>query len=144
MKKGMNILKKYGLIAALILSVLLMVVIRLSDTNHFKPDAQKWAKPSLSKSNILSLEQADQLEGLKLIISDGHNDDLPIPIDDETKQLSFDEVLTKNSLRIIRKHEGPIFVFSNETSVSARIWMLISQMGYDEVFIITSNILDKS
>ena len=132
----MRILKKYGLIAVLIIPIILMVIIRLSNTNHFKPDAQKWAESSIEKSNILSVEQLGQLTGDKLLISDNIEVEIPLQLNLEANLISFETILEEHSLKTIRKHEGPILVYSNETSVSARIWMFISQMGYKDVFII--------
>ena len=53
--------------------------------------------------------------------------------------IAADSILSKNNLSIIRKHDGPVLLVSSETAVSARIWMVLSQMGYKNIYILTND-----
>lgn len=134
----MDFLKKNKVLIAIVLTVLILVLIRSLGTNHFKNDAIKWAEPSLSRSNIISKDQIGLLAGEKLIIN----------LDEttgETEALSKDAInipaitiLNKNHLKTIHKHNGPVLLFSNEPEVSIRIWMLLSQLGYKNLYILST------
>jgi len=134
----MNFLKNNKVLFAIILPVLILVIIRSLGTNHFKNDAVKWAEPSLSRSNIISKNQIGSLLGEKLIINLGEGagqmDELP----KDAINIPANTILSKENLKIIRKHDGPVLLFSNEPSVSIRIWMLVSQLGYKNLYILTN------
>lgn len=114
----MNLIKKYKAVIIIVLPLLILILFRSFGANHFKSDTKRWAKPSVLKSNIISTEQAAKLSGNKLIIN-------------------LDE--KPNILNTIRKHDGPVLLFSSETGVSARIWMVLSQMGYEKIFILSND-----
>jgi 3-mercaptopyruvate sulfurtransferase SseA len=55
------------------------------------------------------------------------------------QNIPADSILSKKYLNTIRKHNGPVILFSSEMAVSARIWMLLSQMGCKNIYILTNN-----
>ena len=57
----------------------------------------------------------------------------------ESLNVSADSILSKNILRTISKHSGPVLLYSTEAAVSARIWMILSQMGYRNIYILTND-----
>lgn len=136
----MRILIKYRIIFAIVIPVLILVLIRSFGVNHFKADVKKWAEPSVEESNIISKEQIENLTGEKLIIN---LDKEKISINNFTGRELFipaDSVLDKRNLQIIRKHSGSVLLFSSDPSVSARVWMILSQMGCTKIYIL---IVDK-
>ena len=64
----MEIVKKYKAVILIVLPVLILVIFRSTGTNHFKPDSEKWAEPSVTKSNIITVEKLGSLSGDKLLI----------------------------------------------------------------------------
>ncbi|TAL71551.1 MAG: hypothetical protein EPN88_05570, partial [Bacteroidetes bacterium] len=67
----MGFIKKYKVIIAIVLPILILVLIRSFGVNHFKTDAKKWIEPSVLQSNIITGEQFANLPGDKLIINLG-------------------------------------------------------------------------
>ena len=135
----MKFINKYKVIIAVILPILILVLIRLLGPNQFKVDADKWSAPSVSMTNIISVNKIGSLSGDRLIIN---LDNVKTGItDQETVTLSIpaDSVLSKNNLKMIRRHDGPVLLISSEIALSARIWMLLSQMGCKNLFIITND-----
>jgi hypothetical protein len=138
----MNIINKYKVVIAIVLPILILVLIRSFGANHFKSDAKRWAAPSVMRTNMITAGQIGTLSGEKLIINLGeenrgiHNKGMDL------LNIPADSILSKNSLNSIRKHNGPVLLVSSETSVSARIWMVLSQMGYKNIFIL-SNVADN-
>jgi hypothetical protein len=45
-------------------------------------------------------------------------------------------ILEKENLSLIRKNNGPVILFSEDSSVSARIWMVLSEMGMRNIYIL--------
>jgi hypothetical protein len=54
-----------------------------------------------------------------------------------TVSIQTDSILLKENLRILRNHEGPLILFSQDDAITVRIWMLLSQMGFRELYILT-------
>jgi hypothetical protein len=105
--------------------------------NHFRTDAKKLAEPSFSGSNITSSAMLSQIEGDKLFINLGTEDIDLQP--GNIINISPDSILFKENLRILRKHEGPVLLCSSDYGQSVRIWMLLSQMGIGDLFILSED-----
>ena len=135
----MKILKENRAAIFIVLPILILVLFRSFGTVHFKTDAKKWAGPSIVKTNILTVKQAAALTGSKLVINLDHNPVKSIEIQADMINLPADSLLGKTGLVKIRNHSGPVLIFSAETGVSARIWMILSQLGCKNVFILTDD-----
>jgi hypothetical protein len=135
----MNLIIKYKLVIAIVLPILILVIIRELGTNHFKGDAKRWAEPSVMRSNTLSGEQIITLPGEKLLINLGEESTGINEMAKDALNIPADSILSKNYLNTIRKHDGPVVLFSSEPSVSARIWMVLSQMGNKNIYILTND-----
>lgn len=133
----MNFIKKYKIIIAVILPIVILVLFRTFSLNHFKNDSGKWAEPSVLKSNMISIEQSANLIGDKLLINLDKEGKVDFRVTPKSINIAPESILDKNNIRIIHDHKGPVLLYSSETSVSARIWMLISQMGCTNIYILT-------
>jgi hypothetical protein len=143
-EKMVKIINKYRVIIFIILPILILILFRTYYANNFKSDAKKWAEPSITRSNIISGENFGNLAGRKLIINlsgeyNGINE-----MGNVLLNVPADSILSKKNLNAIRKHQGPVLLFSSETSVSSRIWMILSQMGIKNIFILTSDSDDET
>jgi hypothetical protein len=134
----MELIKKFKVVIGIVLITLILVFIRSTGTNHFKNDAKKWADPSVKQSNTISLEQAQMLKGENLIISLDKESVSISGINGETLKIPADSILSKNNLNLIRKHDGKVLIVSSEPGLSARIWMILSQMGCRNVYILSN------
>jgi rhodanese-related sulfurtransferase len=135
----MNILKKYIALLVIVLTVIILVIIRLLGAGGFRPDAKKWYEPSVTGTNIISEKQAHALNEKKLIINlndAGSANDFKYP---EAVNIPAGSILENENLKTIRQHNGPVIIYSSEISVSARIWMILSQMGYKNIYILTTD-----
>ena len=133
----MNFLKKYKIILLVVIPVIIFVLIRAFSTNHFMNDARKLAEPSFSGSNIITSDKLSQLEGEKLLVILGKDTKSIEAKTDRTIRISPDSILVKENIKILRNHEGPVLLESSDNAVSVRIWMLLSQMGIRELFIVS-------
>lgn len=131
MKKNLNII-----IPVLILIVL--VLFRTAGKNHFKSDSKKWAEPSLDRLNIVTSDKLASLSGTVVII-DLDKDKKPeltssIPI----QFINPGTILNRENLKLILNNSGPVVLFSKDEALSARMWMMLSQMGRKQLYILSS------
>lgn len=134
----MELFKNNKTVIAVVLIVLVMVVLRSTGSNHFKNDARKWAVASWIQANIMSLDHAQSLKGNSLIINldkvnqTGYSED-------NVHNIPPDSILSKKYVNTILAHDGAILLYSSEPGISARIWMILSQMGCKNIYILTEN-----
>jgi hypothetical protein len=130
----MRFIKKYKIILAVIVPVMLLVIVRSLDSNQFKPDAVKWAEPSMARANLINSEKFTSLSGEKLlIVLDGASHS--IQGDVKLISITSESLLQKENIKLIKKNDGPILLLAPENSSAASIWMIMSQMGIKDIYI---------
>jgi hypothetical protein len=135
----MELIKKNKVLIPIFLILLVLILLRSSGLNHFKNDAKKWAEPSLRQSNRITPDQAGSLSGKNLIINLDKDVSLIRELTSDAQNIPADSVLSKKHVITIMKHDGPVLLFSSEPGLSARIWMILSQMGCRNIYILTNN-----
>jgi len=137
MKK--EILKKYGVIISVLVPVIILVIIRASGKDHFQPDAKKLSEKPVDRSNIIVQDRLQSLGDNILIISLGKNTNPNIPENMRVISIQPDSILSAGNTSLIRNHKGSIVLASEDISISSRIWMLLSQMGYEKLYILSND-----
>ena len=136
----MNIINKYKSVIAVILAVLLLICIKIFYPGGFKNDSSRWAHPSISQSNLVAPGDLSKMPGKKLIVDlDSKVSGLTGDIVEEIHILP-DSVLNRKNLDRIKEHSGPVLLFSSDPALSSRIWMLIRQLGYENIYILSDNL----
>lgn len=133
----MEILRKYKIVIAVVMPILILVLVRLLNPNHFKPDAGRWASPSIEQMNLIGTNSLETLAGEKLIIIIDQSE-----IEGfigKTIKISPDSIIKRQNLKTLRNHAGPIVLYSGDQSLSARIWMVLSQLGIRDLYILTAD-----
>jgi hypothetical protein len=133
----MDFLKKIKLILFIVIPVAILVIIRAFSTNHFRSDASKLAEPTFTGSNIVTPDKLLHLEGEILLVNLGIMNKRISDQKIRTVIIPADSILLKENLRILRNHEGPLLLSSQEDAIAVRIWMLLSQMGFRELYMLT-------
>jgi len=135
----MNLIKRYRIIIFVTLPLLILLAARVYTPGSFKYDSKKWAQPSFGGANIIAANELERLPGQKLIIYlDKSFAGLKEKSVEEIK-ISADSVLDRKFLHKIRQHNGPVLFASADLSLSARIWMVISQTGCKNLFILSGS-----
>jgi rhodanese-related sulfurtransferase len=111
--------------------LLLLVIFQRVTHNHFRNDAAKWALPSIENKNIINASGMASMPGNTLIVDLSGRSQLI-----NAKHLPADEILEKQNFKILHGHKGNIVLLSDDPSQSARIWMLLSQMGIKDLYIL--------
>jgi hypothetical protein len=135
----MYLIKKYKAIIMVVLPLLILVLIRSFGTYHFKTDAIKWAQPSVLRSNIISLDKAVSLPGNKLFINLVGKNGVIVTPGMKSINISADSILNKKVLHSIKNNDGPVLLYSSEEGISARVWMLLSQLGQRNIYIVSDD-----
>jgi hypothetical protein len=138
--KIMEIIKQYRIVIIIVATVLILVIIRSLGMYHFKSDAAKLAESSVMRANILTNSQVAALTGNKLLIYLGEEavSDANKYTDGEVISIMPDAILSKENLKMIHRFKGNILLTSPDDALSARIWMVLSQMGIKDIYILSS------
>ena len=134
----METIKNYRIAIILIVAVMILVIIRLAVPGRFKPDAAKWARPSFDGSELITPEDFSSLQGDNLVIALDDQAVPEIPSDISKVIIAPDSILAAGNLKLIRKNEGPVALFSADPSLSAKVWMILKQMGIKDLYIMIS------
>ena len=132
----MKFLKQYWSVISILMIVTALILVRTFNQGNFRYDAVRWAEPSLSGSNILTADEVNSLDGEKLIIDLGNNAEIISRFMESTRVMDPVSILEKENIRIIRGNKGPVILASGDISVSARIWMVLGEMGLKNLFIL--------
>ncbi len=132
----MKFLKHYWIVLSIFLLVVLLVLIRTFSQNNFRYDAVKWAETSVPGSNIMAKDQIPALGDKVLLINLGNKPAAGEQPTENTLMMNPASILEKANLNLIRKNKGPVILFSDDNSVSARVWMVLSEMGMKNIYIL--------
>ena len=135
----MKYLKQYWTILAVFLILIIMVLIRTINPNNFRYDAVKWAKPSATGSNIIDEVHLDAISGKRLLIDLGTEPVSGSRFSNITVRMDPGSILDKPNMRLIRKNNGPVILYSENISDAAKIWMILSEMGIKDLFILSES-----
>jgi hypothetical protein len=135
-QKMMKHLRPYLLVILIVLPVIILVFIRAFAPGSFRPDAQKQAMASFAGTNLLSREQVATLGHKLLIVKLVNADARQINPSSDTLHIVADRILDKENLKVIHAHRGPVLLISDDPSISAKAWMILSQMGYRNLFVL--------
>jgi hypothetical protein len=129
-------MRKYYIVLVLVLPILILVLIKTLYTGHFRNDAARWAEPSIKQSNNITHAMLGNLTGNTLMVDLSERGDLPINRD-LVINIPAKSILNKNYQKKLRAFKGNILLVSEDPAMSARVWMLLSQMGFTNVYILS-------
>jgi hypothetical protein len=130
-------MKKYSVVLAVVLPLIILVCIKTFRTGHFRNDAARWAAPSVDQSNLISAEQLASLSEVLVIRLDSFPEDPETT--SQTISIPSEEILEKQNQRRMRSFKGSIVLTAGDPALSARVWMLLSQLGYKKLYILSGS-----
>jgi hypothetical protein len=133
----MSHLRQIGIVILIVLPVAILVLIRGTTSERFKQDARKLAEPSFSHSNAMSREQlATFTSGYMIIDISDQGNQLEKHPGNSVIHLPAGLILEKAGQDVLRSNKLPVLLYSPDPAISARVWMLLSQMGYHNLYIL--------
>jgi hypothetical protein len=133
----MKYIKQNWLVLTIMSLVVAMVFIRSFSRNSFRYDAARWVAASADGSNLMTPEQAAEAGDLMLLVNLGNNAEPDGQFKERSVMISPEVILEKENLKLIRKNKGPVVLTSGDASVSARVWMVLSEMGMKNIYILS-------
>lgn len=133
----MEVLKRYWLILTIIVLVVAIVLIRSFSRDNFRYDAVRWAATSADGFNMISWDQLAEAGEQALVIRLGSTAEVPSEVKERSVILPPGSILDKENMRMIRRNKGPVILWSDDASVSARVWMVLSEMGIKNLYIVS-------
>ena len=132
----MELFSRYRYILAGITILGIILLLRDSSTARFRYDAERWAEPTFSGANIISEAEIGELPGEKMIVALSRDDSTTFTADAIITYIPADSVMAGKYRKTLSKHKGTILLYHADISVSARVWMVLSQTGHRSVYII--------
>jgi len=132
----MKYLKQNWLILTILALVIALVLIRSFRRDSFRYDAVRWAASSVDGSNLLSADQMAEADEQLLLISLGSTAEVPIQFKERSVMVPPGSILEQENIKMIRRNKGPVILSSIDASVSARVWMVLSEMGMKNIYIL--------
>jgi len=115
--------------------LLALIIVRAINHDHFRNDATKWAEKSIDGSNLVDLSRLNTLNGNVLIVNITSGKDILLD-NAESLTLDPDKILIKSNFKQLHDHCGSIVLVSEDIALGARMWMLLSQMGIKNLYIL--------
>jgi hypothetical protein len=128
--------KSKGIIITAMLSVVLVIVL-IFGSGHFRYDTKKWAEPFITRSNIITPEAASLMKGQVLLVNFDLSPGQVINIIPKHVNIPADSILQKKYRRLIDSNKGPVVLFSSDVSIAVRAWTILSRSGYRNLYILT-------
>lgn len=132
----MRQIKRYRFILAGVVTISILVLLRSHGTGRFRYDSNRWAEPSYSASNIITHDEINSLPGDKLIINLDTTNILDWTPEGNQVTIPAASILSRQARKTIKAHDGVVLLWSPDNSTSARAWMLLSQSGFVNLYII--------
>ncbi|HCM59814.1 MAG TPA: hypothetical protein DIS74_05490 [Bacteroidales bacterium] len=133
----MKFLKQYRFALIIFLVIIALVLLRSFSRAGFRYDAARWVEASVDGSNLITTNQLSALKGEIMLLNLGSEAGLPGALVEKAVTMSPESVTVKENLKQIRNHKGPVILYSENRSVSARVWMILSEMGMKNIFILS-------
>ena len=124
---------KNALLIVFLLLMIILVSVKSFSRGHFKNNAQKWTAGSVDHSNRIT--NLKDLAGNILVIDLNEQE----TTSDDAVRIAPGEILSKDNFKKLDSFDGNIVLVSEDPAISARIWMLLSQMGIKDLYILETS-----
>jgi hypothetical protein len=122
-------------IVAILIALITMVIVKSFGNGHFRHDAAKWAQPTIDQTNIITNTLLEKLTGNTLMVDLSEQGNL-LKDYKGAIHVPASAILEKDNLEKLRTHKENIVLASEDPALTARIWMLLSQMGFRNLYML--------
>lgn len=134
----MNLLKNLKMIILVMVVLLILILFRNYDQNVFKEQVEAAIEGTKNNSNLIPLSKFRKLTTPYLVIELGGeptHDSLQLQ---HSIHIAFEKLLGKDNRAIFDKTKGPLILFSGDMALASKAWIILNQLGYKNVLILTS------
>ncbi|MDF1560117.1 MAG: hypothetical protein P1P83_07905 [Bacteroidales bacterium] len=132
----MKTLKQYKYVLAAVVVLAALAAVRAFNPGIFRYDAVRWAEPSVRGENMISRDKLPTIGGEVLFVM--LDTDCQVPDLPGTTILTADpqDLVSGDYSGKIRRNKGPVVLCSEDLSISARVWMVLSETGIRNLYIL--------
>lgn len=123
-------IKKISWIIAGLSLLLVLILIRTFNTNVFKRPAIDAI--TTAENNTVTVSQLQSDSDPRTIVELDENDQRF----NESWSIPFSELLEKVNQTKLKEVQGNIYLHSDQVETSTKAWVILNQLGYDNVFIL--------
>ena len=132
----METLLKNKILIAILLFIIVLVSIRLFSSGHFKSDTKKLFEPSVNKANLITEERLKAIGGKQLLIYLSPGNSNNSESQNGANSIPGDSVLSGKYFKTVKNFKGTIILKSDDVALSSKVWMILSQMGISNLYIL--------
>jgi hypothetical protein len=130
----------YLVAALIVLPVVIGLLIRFTETYRFGRNAAAAAAPSLQATNMIRWEQLAAMKTKTLVVDLSDTASLILRKASGTIHIPAAHLLDRASLDTLKAHRKETrILYSPDAGVSAKAWMVLSQMGYRNLYILADD-----
>jgi hypothetical protein len=130
----MKQLKGLKIVLIFLLVVLALVIVRTTGKNRFKQDAQDVIETVKSNNFSIDLKDLKVTENQYLIVDLSKSDSVRFK---NSVKIPFEKLLEETTFHKLKATENKILLVSDDNSVSAKAWVILNQLDFRNVYILT-------
>ena len=135
----MSLLKNLKIILPVLMALLILVIIRISDTNVFREPARKALEATQNNGNLITPDQLKLLTGSYQVIdlrSIAGKDSIQFQ---HRMQIPFEKILDRVNRDVLDQTKGDLILYSVDIATASKAWVILNQLGHKKLLILTSN-----
>lgn len=130
------------IISIVIMTLLLLVIIRWNNPGFFRDDAGKWAKSAVNGKNVIGSHQLAVMEKALLIVLDS-TQIIRVSATENKLVVDPEKITGKDFIKKLREFRGAKVLISPEPVIAAKAWMILSQLGVTNLYLLDDNHNEK-
>jgi len=128
----MKIIKNIGWIIVMLVVLTALVLVRTFNHNLFTRDASDAV--AATGNNTIALAELNSLQASYTIVELDDNSGKF----EQSISIPYALILEKTNRMKLESLEGSIYLFSESIETSAQAWVILNQLGFDNVFILSN------
>ena len=134
----MKQLKNLKFVLFVLVVLLILVIIRNSSQNLFKADVKTALEAAQNKNNSISFEQLKKRSGAWMLVSLGSENIADSIHSENSIHIPFEKILDQSNLKVLKEIKGDVILYSADASKAAEAWVILNQLGFNNLYILTS------
>ncbi|MCF6334015.1 MAG: rhodanese-like domain-containing protein [Draconibacterium sp.] len=133
----MNKIKSLGFVLLLLIVVLILVIARATNKNLFKQDPEN-VIATQQNGNTISLVQLNNLTSKYIVVDLGSAENYKSNQFKNSINIPFENILYNTNRKLLNNAKGKIVLFSDDISRSSKAWVILNQLGFENIYIFQS------
>ncbi len=134
----MKQLKNILVVVLILIFLLVLVVVRSTDQNLFRRNVNSALEQAKNASNIVSPDELKARTTGYLIINLDSGRISPSISAEKIIAIPLQNLLDEANRKILKEVDNDLILYSSENATSAKAWIILNQLGFQNVFILSS------